>query len=94
LFDLNNSAVKPEETVMLQEAANELKQNPNNTIVIVGHICSLRSVQYNLWLSKSRAPSVKISLVDQGIDTSRLTTKGLGEADPVAANATAGSNFK
>jgi outer membrane protein OmpA-like peptidoglycan-associated protein len=88
LFDLNSSAVRPEETVMLQEAANELKQNPDNAIVIVGHTCSLGSDQYNLWLSEKRAASVKISLVDQGINTSRLTTKGLGEADPVAENTT------
>ena len=34
LFDLNSSAVRPEQTIMLQEAANELKQNPDNAVVI------------------------------------------------------------
>jgi outer membrane protein OmpA-like peptidoglycan-associated protein len=88
LFDLNSSAVRPEETIMLQEAANELKQNPDNAVVIEGHTCSLGSDQYNLWLSEKRAASAREVLVKKGLDAERLTTKGVGEAEPIADNTT------
>jgi outer membrane protein OmpA-like peptidoglycan-associated protein len=88
LFDLNSSAVRPEVAVMLQEAAKELKQNPDNAVVIVGHTCSLGSDQYNLWLSEKRAASARGFLVKKGLDAERLTTKGVGEAEPIADNTT------
>jgi len=88
LFDLNSSAVRPEEAGMLQEAAKELKQNPDNAVVIVGHTCSLGSDQYNLWLSERRAASAGEFLVKKGLDAERLTTKGAGEAEPIADNTT------
>jgi len=87
-FDFNSSVVRPEEAAVLQETANELKQNPDNAVVIQGHTCSLGSDEYNLWLSKRRAASARKFLIDQGIDAERLTAKGLGEADPVADNTT------
>ena len=87
-FDLNSSIIRPEETIVLQEVANELKQNPDNAIVIVGHTCSLGSDEYNLWLSERRAASVKKSLVDQNVENARMTAKGVGKANPVADNTT------
>ena len=42
----------------------------------------------NLTLSRGRAASVKTALVSRGIDAGRLTSDGLGDTQPVAANAT------
>jgi OOP family OmpA-OmpF porin len=86
LFDFDSSAVKPEAAIMLEQAAIMLNQNTNDSIVITGYTCSLGSAQYNLSLSERRAIAIKAALVDQGIEESRLTAKGLGEADPVADN--------
>ena len=88
LFDFDSSAVKPEAAVVLQEAANVLKQNAGKAVVIEGYTCSMGSDEYNLGLSERRANAVKAVLVDQGIDASRLTAKGMGEANPVADNTT------
>jgi OOP family OmpA-OmpF porin len=88
LFDFDSSAVKPEAAIMLEQVAIMLKQNTNESIVIEGYTCSVGPEQYNLSLSERRAIAIKAALVDQGIEESRLTAKGLGEADPVADNTT------
>jgi len=87
LFDFDSSAVKPEAVIMLEQAANMLKQN-NASVVVEGYTCSVGPEAYNLSLSERRAIAIKEALADQGIDASRLTAKGLGEADPVADNTT------
>jgi len=87
LFDFDSSAVKPEAVIMLEQVANMLKQN-NASVAVEGYTCSVGPEQYNLSLSERRAIAIKTALVDQGIEASRLTAKGLGEADPVADNTT------
>jgi len=86
LFDFDSSVVKPEAAIVLQQAADVLKQNSSKAVVVEGYTCSMGPEQYNVSLSEKRAGSVKAFLVDQGIDESRLTAKGLGEANPVADN--------
>ena len=88
LFDFNSSAIKPEAAVVLQEAVNVLKQDSNKAVVIEGYTCSMGTEQYNLGLSDRRANAVKAFLVNKGIGASRLTAKGMGEANPVADNTT------
>jgi len=87
LFDFDSSAIKPEAAIVLKEAASMLKQNPAKSVTIEGHTCSIGTDQYNQGLSERRACSVKKFLVAQGIAESRLATKGVGEARPVADNA-------
>jgi len=88
LFDFDSSVVKPEAAVMLEQTATILKQGSNKAIVIEGYTCSMGSEQYNLGLSERRANATMEFLVDQDIDESKLTAKGLGEANPVADNTT------
>jgi OOP family OmpA-OmpF porin len=88
LFNFDSSAIQPEAAVVLQEAANILKQGASKAVVIEGHTCSIGTEEYNLGLSERRANAVKAFLIEQGIDASRLTAKGMGEANPVADNTT------
>jgi OOP family OmpA-OmpF porin len=56
--------------------------------LIKGHTCNIGTSEYNLGLSKRRASSVQSYLINGGIDAGRLESKGYGESQPVASNAT------
>ena len=58
--------------------ANYLKQNPDAKLNIVGYTDQVGNAGYNDKLSKKRADAVKQLLVDMGVDTSRLASKGKG----------------
>jgi OOP family OmpA-OmpF porin len=89
-FDTAKWNIKPRYHDELTKLADFMKQYPKLTGVIEGYTDSVGSDAYNLKLSDRRANSVRDYLVDKlGIDGSRLTGKGFGEANPVADNKTA-----
>lgn len=73
----------------LEPLASFLKKQPDARIQIAGHTDSKGSESYNQDLSARRAQSVGDQLISTGIDTSRITTIGLGESVPLSSNATA-----
>jgi outer membrane protein OmpA-like peptidoglycan-associated protein len=73
----------------LNAAANTLNQNPKLNIEIAGYTDNLGIAEINKNLSKRRANTVMIHLIKKGVKAGRLTTKGYGEKDPIAANDTA-----
>ena len=54
-----------------------------NNIVITGYADRIGSQKYNQKLSERRAESVKAYLVGKGVNASRLSAVGKGEANPV-----------
>jgi len=74
----------------LDKAARVLKDNPDWKIRVEGYTDSVGDQDSNLKLSNDRAQAVVNWLGDHGVDRSRLTAKGNGEADPVASNGTDG----
>jgi lipid-binding SYLF domain-containing protein len=72
----------------LDKAAQVLKDNPDWKIRVEGYTDSVGDHDSNLKLSNDRAQAVMNWLGDHGVDRSRLTANGNGEADPVASNAT------
>ncbi len=68
----------------LNEVVQALKGNPDWRIRVEGFTDSVGDGEINLRLSNERAEAVMHWLVDHGIDQSRLTAKGYGEAQPVA----------
>jgi outer membrane protein OmpA-like peptidoglycan-associated protein len=88
-FDFDKSTLQPQGKPILDEAARILKENPSINVQVQGHTDSVGTDAYNLRLSDRRAATVKNYLVSQGVAASRLTTKGFGEANPVASNDTA-----
>ena len=61
-------------------------ESPNATILIEGHTDADGEEQANLDLSSARAQAVLDQLVARGVEASRLTAQGFGEAEPVASN--------
>ena len=64
------------------------KEYPNAQFSIEGHTDSDGKDATNLKLSEERAAAVKNFLVANGIDGTRLSSKGYGETMPVASNKT------
>ncbi|MBD9414671.1 OmpA family protein [Pseudomonas sp. PDM16] len=73
----------------LNNLASSFRQYNQNSIEIVGHTDSTGSHAHNVGLSQRRAQSVANYLTAQGVDASRLSTRGAGPDQPVASNATA-----
>ncbi|WP_343748690.1 OmpA family protein [Fluviicola sp.] len=82
-FDLGKASLRPESYVELNKLRDFLKANPMIKIEIGGHTDTRGDDADNLKLSDARAKSVKDYLIQQGIEASRLSSKGYGETMPI-----------
>ncbi|MFN5557569.1 MAG: OmpA family protein [Chryseotalea sp.] len=87
-FDFNSAKLKPESKSELEKVRLWLQENPNVKIEIAGHTDNIGSSEYNLELSRKRAESVKIYLINRQIPEYRLVSKGYGASQPIAPNST------
>lgn len=87
-FAFDSAEITPESQVILQSAADVLKEDSTIKVSIAGHTCSIGTDEYNQGLSERRAKAVLQNLVSQGIAAERLQSAGKGESQPVADNAT------
>jgi outer membrane protein OmpA-like peptidoglycan-associated protein len=89
LFDVDRAVVKTAAQQSIATAADVLKKYPDTYITVEGHTDSTGPADYNQRLSEQRARAVHDLLVRDGVPATRLSTKGYGETDPIADNATA-----
>ena len=87
-FDFDKSNIRSDAVPILEQACSILKSEPSINVSCNGYTDSIGTDAYNLKLSQRRANAVREWLVKCGISPSRLTTKGFGESNPVASNAT------
>ena len=88
LFDFDSDVIKPTAASNLQELARSLNKFGNSNVLIVGHTDSQGDDAYNMALSQRRANSASAYLQSQGVPSSRVSTSGRGESEPVASNDT------
>ncbi|WP_332744981.1 OmpA family protein [Hydrogenophaga sp.] len=89
LFDVDRSALKPSGLRMVDQLGEVLKADPQRTVLVEGFTDSTGADAYNQTLSTERADAVRIALLRQGIASTRVASRGYGEAHPVASNDTA-----
>ena len=88
-FDVGLSTLKSESYPVLNQIIDILNRFEDYGIAISGHTDATGDTYRNLSLSESRAKACYDYLVSRGIDASRLSYVGYGEARPIATNATA-----
>ncbi len=86
LFDVNKSTIKAESMGVLNEIVKLMNEHEDLNFRIEGHTDSDGDNDYNQKLSDERAASVKTMLINLGINSSRLDSKGLGENSPIDSN--------
>ncbi len=89
LFDSGQASLKPGAREKLSKVAGILVSHPDLKLEIEGHTDSQGGDAFNQKLSENRAGAARAFLVTQGINATSVTSKGFGEAVPVATNDTA-----
>ena len=87
-FNIDKSTLTSTATANLDKLVPVFNEYRDTDIQIFGYTDNTGSVEHNLKLSEQRAASVKSYLVSKGIASSRITTTGMGIADPIATNET------
>ena len=78
-YDYNKSTLRDESKNELNRLIKVLIENPTIKIELSAHTDSRGGNQYNMTLSEKRAQSCVTYLIDNGISSSRLVSKGYGE---------------
>lgn len=89
LFSTNKAQLASGGKRNVQKLADFLKEFRNHNVMIEGFTDSTGSNDYNQKLSVRRANAVRSALLDMGVNSDRITTRGYGEGFPVASNKTA-----
>ena len=86
-FDTDSSKIHPDDRELLRtRGVAILEANPDLRVRIDGHTDSRGSEAHNQALSERRAAAVRDYFVEQGIDPSRLETRGFGKLSPAVPN--------
>jgi len=87
-FDSGKATLKPESMGIINEIVKLMKEHPEIKFSVEGHTDSDGDTGFNQNLSEQRAATVRNQLIEQGISSDRMVTKGFGEDMPVADNGT------
>ena len=87
-FDVDKADIKPQSMGTLNMIVRIMKNNPELKFEIDGYTDNTGDSKHNVILSLQRAKAVDDELISLGIDASRLTAKGFGDAEPIASNDT------
>ncbi len=86
LFQRGTSEIIESSFSELDRVVNMLKKNENVEIELAGHTDNTGSSRLNIKLSQERAEAIEEYLMGNGIEASRLSSKGYGGARPIASN--------
>jgi outer membrane protein OmpA-like peptidoglycan-associated protein len=87
-FATDSANVQPQFQPTLDQVADVLKQYNQTYIDVYGHTDSTGADAYNQTLSERRASAVAGYLSSHGVQSARIGTRGFGETQPIADNAT------
>ncbi|MET0066946.1 MAG: OmpA family protein [Candidatus Thiodiazotropha sp.] len=85
-FDTDRATLKKASAKAILAAASLMKHYSDLVLEVQGHTDDQGDDRYNLDLSKRRAATVAEALTREGVEASRLLSRGVGETAPVADN--------
>ncbi len=88
-FRSNSDELLDGADTVLDGAAKTLRDNPDLRVEVAGHTDSDGDASYNVDLSQRRADTVRDYLLGKDVAAGRISSRGYGEARPVAENTTA-----
>ncbi|MCH9807117.1 MAG: OmpA family protein [Alphaproteobacteria bacterium] len=94
LFETASSELAASSSKILDQIASTIADCGSLSVRIEGHTDNQGSEAFNQKLSQSRANAVLEYLAKAGIERSRLSAEGFGEAKPIASNKTKKSRAK
>jgi outer membrane protein OmpA-like peptidoglycan-associated protein len=89
LFDTAKYSLRPVAREKMAKVAGIVSGHPGLKLDVEGHTDSVGGDDYNQQLSENRGSAVRDYLVQQGMPSGSVTTKGFGKTQPVASNDTA-----
>jgi outer membrane protein OmpA-like peptidoglycan-associated protein len=87
-FELNKATLTPESEPELKRMAQVMLENTSLRIEISGHTDNTGTDVINDALSQARADAVKTYLLNAGIPSGRIQSKGYGSKKPKVSNDT------
>jgi outer membrane protein OmpA-like peptidoglycan-associated protein len=87
-FGSGSAKLKSSSKTELDKLIVLLTENPTMKIQINGHTDNVGNPGVNQLLSLNRATAVMNYLIENSIETNRLTAKGFGESEPIDTNNT------
>ena len=87
LFNVDQANLTAGGVQTLQKLAEVMREHPDRNVMVEGFTDSTGSEEHNLTLSQRRAEAVRSALMNMGVEGTRISTRGYGEAYPVASNA-------
>lgn len=87
-FGYDRADIQPQFRPTLDQVADVLAQYQSTYVDVYGHTDSTGADAYNQTLSERRATAVADYLAGHGVNPARLGTRGFGETQPIASNAT------
>jgi outer membrane protein OmpA-like peptidoglycan-associated protein len=87
-FDHDRADFMPRALLQLSHLLDFLEKYPRMHIEIIGHTDMVGSTDYNTLLSQRRALAVLTWLTLKGISPNRLSSRGMGNAQPIGSNNT------
>jgi OOP family OmpA-OmpF porin len=81
-FNFNRADLVPDAQHLVQQIAEQAKQDGKTRVVPIGKADRAGSDQYNLALSRQRAEAVREALVKNGVPASQIDERWVGERQP------------
>jgi len=89
LFETGKYNLSSDAQLKLAKLSGIIQAHPGLNLAIEGYTDTTGSADFNMKLSQQRADTVRDFLIAQGLLADTITSKGFGEANPIADNSTA-----